>query len=175
MALVLDGTTGIVSANIADGTISASDLASGAITSAALPAGSVIQVVNATYSTQVSTSSASYVDSGLSATITPSSASNKVLVFANIPDAHNASTDSLVYLNVVRDSTQIIEFTRHSDHIGTAASIVTYGGSTSYLDSPNTTSATTYKVQFRVHSAGTTQQLFTNSSTGTIALMEIVA
>ena len=36
MALVLDGTTGVVSANIADGTISASDLASGAVTSTKL-------------------------------------------------------------------------------------------------------------------------------------------
>ena len=66
MALVLDGTTGIVSANIADGavvsskiadgTISASDLASGAITSAALPAGSVIKVSTWSFTTRASLS-----------------------------------------------------------------------------------------------------------------------
>ena len=68
--------------------------------------------------------------------------------------------------------TQIIEFVRHGD-FNSGVSIVTYGGSTSYLDSPATTSATTYKVQFKVHTNGGSQNVFLNSSTGTITLMEI--
>ena len=86
MALVLDGTTGIVSANIADGTISASDLASGAITSAALPAGSVLQVAQARKTdTSWSTTSTTFVPvTGLSVTITPTSTSSKFLVFASV-------------------------------------------------------------------------------------------
>lgn len=143
------------------------------IPKAALPTGSVLQVVNATYSTYVSTGSTSYVDTGLSATITPSSVASKVLIFANVPDAHNNVTASILYLNVVRNSTQIIEFAKHSDHLGSGASLVTYGGSTSYLDSPNTTSATTYKVQFKVNSGS--QALFLNNGVGTITLMEIAA
>ena len=139
---------------------------------ATLPAGSVLQVVNGSTSTAVSTTSTAFSDSGLSATITPSSTSSKILVSANIPDAHNGATVSLLFLNLVRDSTQLIEFVRHGDFCS-GVSIVTYGGSTSYLDSPGTTSATTYKVQFKVHTNGGSQQLFLNSGTGTITLMEI--
>lgn len=137
--------------------------------------GHILQVVNGTTSTQVSTTSVSYADTGLAATITPSSTSSKVLVFANIPDAHNAGVGgSILYLNIVRGSTQIMEFARHSDYIQTG-SIVTYGGSTSYLDSPSTASAITYKVQFRIHASGSSYQqyIFLNNSTGTITLMEI--
>lgn len=145
----------------------------GTIAAARMPAGSVLQVVNAVYSTYVITSSTSYVDTGFSATITPSSASSKVLVLANVPDTHNNSSTSLLYLNIVRASTQIIEFVKHGDYIATSASLVTYGGSTSYLDSPATTSATTYKIQFKTNTGQ--QSLFLNGGTGTITLMEIAA
>ena len=137
--------------------------------------GKVLQVVNGTTSTTVSTTSASYADTGLAATITPSSTSSKILVLANIPDSHNAGVGgSILYLNVVRGSTQVIEFVRHGDYIQ-SGNIVTYGGSTSYLDSPSTTSAITYKVQFRIHASGSSYQqyIFLNNSTGTITLMEI--
>ena len=143
------------------------------LVSSNMPAGSVIQVVNGTTSTSVSTTSTTYADTGLTATITPSSTSSKILVLANVPDAHNGATVSLLFLNIVRGSTQIIEFVRHGDHNGNADSTVQYGGSTSYLDSPATTSATAYKVQFKVHTNGGSQNVFLNSSTGTITLMEI--
>jgi hypothetical protein len=144
----------------------------GSVPASAMPAGSVIQVVMGITSTYAITSSTSYVDAGLSATITPSSASSKILALVNVPDTHNNGSASLLYLNLVRGSTQIIEFVKHGDHIATGTSIVTYGGSTSYLDSPNTTSATTYKVQFKVGNGGL-QSLFLNYGTGTIVLMEI--
>lgn len=140
---------------------------------AAISTGSVLQVVNGTTSTQTSAlTSNTYTDTGLAATITPSSTSSKILVQANIPDAHNGATVSLLFLNLVRGSTQLIEFVRHGD-FNSGVSIVTYGGSTSYLDSPATTSATTYKVQFKVHTNGGSQTLFLNNSTATITLMEI--
>ena len=139
---------------------------------AAIPTGSVLQVVNGTTATTQVTTSSTYSDTGLTATITPSSTSSKILVLANVPDAHNSATISLLYLNLVRDSTQLIEFVKHGDHLS-GQSLVTYGGSTSYLDSPSTTSATTYKVQFAVHSNGGSQHIFLNGSTGTITLMEI--
>ena len=144
----------------------------GTLAGARLPTGSVLQVVMGTTATFVITSSTSYVDTGLSATITPSSASSKVLALANVPDAHNNASANLLYLNLVRQSTQIIEFVAHGDYIGTGNSLVTYGGSTSYLDSPNTTSAITYKVQFKVGNGGS-QSLFLNNGRGTIVLMEI--
>jgi hypothetical protein len=176
-----DGTiTGLSAGGLPDGTVTAADLASTldltgkTVTLPAGVGGKVLQVVMGTFSTPVITSSTSYVDTGLSATITPSSASSKVLVFANVPDAHNNSQLSLIHLNIVRAGTQIIEFVKHGDYVGSSASLVTYGGSTSYLDSPNTTSSTTYKVQFKVGGTGA-QYVFLNSSTGTIVLMEIAA
>jgi hypothetical protein len=53
------------------------------ITPSAGSSGAVVQVVGATTSTTVSTTSASYVDSGLTVTITPTSASNKVMLFVS--------------------------------------------------------------------------------------------
>jgi hypothetical protein len=50
---------------------------------AALPTGSVLQVVNATYATQVSNSTSTYADTGLTATITPKFATSKILVLVN--------------------------------------------------------------------------------------------
>ena len=86
MALVLDGSTGIVSANIADGSISANDLASGAITSSALPAGSVLQVAQARKidsAWSVNTTGFQKV-TGLSVTMTPTAASSKFLVTVSV-------------------------------------------------------------------------------------------
>ena len=50
--------------------------------------GKILQVVNATYSTQTTSSSSTYADTGLSASITPSSSSSKVLVIVQIGRAH---------------------------------------------------------------------------------------
>jgi hypothetical protein len=74
--------------------------------------GKVLQVVSTTVSASRSTSSATYVDiSGASASITPSSASNKILVLANAPGAYasQASGGATCYgrINIVRTSTQI--------------------------------------------------------------------
>ena len=76
---------GIATADIGDGQITTAKIASGAITDALLPAGSVLQVVESNMSGDgiFSTASTSYVDVGLSATITPTSASSKILVSLN--------------------------------------------------------------------------------------------
>ena len=62
MSMIIDGTNGLTFNNA---TVQAS-------------AGQVLQVVNATYGTAASTSSASFVDSGMSATITPKFATSKI-------------------------------------------------------------------------------------------------
>lgn len=153
--------------------INASALSAGTLPGARLPAGSVLQVVSNT-SSQGSTTSTSYVDTGLTVSITPTSASNKILVLISMPDLYNNDAVNATSLNVVRASTQIIEFVRHGNYRGASSGgLVTYGGSTAYLDSPNTTSSTTYKVQIKT-SADTTYWAY-NNSTATITLMEIAA
>jgi len=115
--------------------------------------GKVLQVVNATYSTQVNNSTSTYADTGLSATITPSSASSKILVFANQAGLKKsaANTENAVRVRLLRGATEIVaDYAGYAGYTGTA--LLLYPGSAAsvtYLDSPATTSATTYKTQFR--------------------------
>jgi hypothetical protein len=126
----------------------------------ALPAGistgKVLQVVFATTTnTGLLTTSTSYVDSGLSASITPSSTSNKIL----ITFCHNVILDATITddfrgdVRIVRGSTEIAEFedAKLNRATGGSASYVRSAVQSSFqhLDTPSTTSATTYKTQFR--------------------------
>ena len=136
--------------------------------SVTMPTGSVLQVVSTTYGTQVSFTSSSYADSGLSATITPSSSSNKILIIANAQGYINGTGQ--IGMNIVRDSTQIEE----------ASKILGYDDNTSAmmtlieLDNPSTANAVTYKVQ--VKRTGGTATMRINQQTGDgckLILMEI--
>ena len=64
-----------------------------AVTSAGLPSGTVLQVVNATYSIQTSTTSTTFVSTGLTATITPTSSSNKILCIYSTGAQNNSSAN----------------------------------------------------------------------------------
>jgi hypothetical protein len=121
--------------------------------------GKVLQVVSTTVSASRSTSSATYVDiSGASASITPSSASNKILVLANAPGAYASQASGGAtcygYINVVRTSTQINQgFTGwyiSGGSGGQALGDIYAGISMITLDEPSTTSSTTYKLQFKL-------------------------
>ena len=135
--------------------------------------GKVVQVVNATYSTQVSNSTTTYADTGLTASITPLFSTSKILVFVNMNDCWSSASGRAIALQVVRNSTPIIVFANEASY-NTSTGISTSAGTT-YLDSPATTSATTYKVQFR--NSQTNAQVNINDSnvanSSTIILMEI--
>lgn len=112
--------------------------------------GKVLQVVYASYATEVINSTSTYADTGLTATITPSSTSSKVLVMVTQngvgKQAGNASSGCNVRLSLPGGST--IQFGYAVGYDGT--SIERFHGSVSFdhLHSPNTTSAVTYKTQF---------------------------
>jgi hypothetical protein len=142
------------------------------------PAGSVLQVVQATYSTIFTTASTSYVDTGLSASITPTKSSSKILVIINQMGYLRLDTTAEQggYANLVRGSTQITEILAYQRMGATAAQYAPYFNGIVYLDSPNTTSSTTYKTQAKVISgASGTQITFNNGSTSTVTLLEIAA
>ena len=146
------------------------------ITTGNIPAGSVVQVVNATYSTYATTTSSTFSDTGLTASITPSSAANKILVLVNGSGVgHNALSSGLsAGLRLVRNSTSILQY-EDSFGYNPGALFFTASSSITYLDSPATTSATTYKLQFNSKSNATTV-FFNNQDTtsaSTITLMEI--
>ena len=139
--------------------------------------GTVLQVVNATYSTQLSTSSTSYVDTGLSASITPKSSSSKILVTVHQTGLGKASGGAGGYrfaARLLRSSTQISEFEIGSGYTGSTGVNIVGGSGVVYLDSPATTSSTTYKTQLKGFDGGTVYAQYDNSMS-TICLMEIAA
>jgi len=113
---------------------------------AAAGGGKLLQIITATTVTQVSNSTNTYADTGLTATITPSSASSKIFILADLNTRKNTGTQSAVQLQLLRGSTTILQitglhYTNTEQYNGARTPIM-------YMDSPATTSATTYKVQF---------------------------
>ena len=152
--------------------------------------GGIVQIVQATLDTQTSTTSTSYADTGLSVSITPKFSTSKILIRYNINVSINTDSN-IAFFQIVRGSTAVGNGTQGSSrtkchtalrgqHSDTNPHGVTSG---EFLDSPSTTSATTYKIQFRVD--GNT--CFINKATGdsdsaahpsplsTLTLMEVSA
>lgn len=156
MTVTIDGTTGV--SLVQDGVVTAADLASGAITGAALPAGSVIQVVHATATSLVSNNTSSFVDTGLSGTITPTSTSSKILVvISQHMEVDRDSNTNGSHYKVLRDSTSLMSTGEHALKVeASGGSVATVKVSTfmhfNFLDSPASTSALTYKTQAKPNS-----------------------
>jgi hypothetical protein len=165
-----------------NGTVLTADstAAAGVTWAAAAGGGKVLQVVQAVYTTATTITTTAYADTGLTLAITPSSATSKVLVMISQGAlVDRASSSCLNKLQILRGATMIQESDR-------AGGISVGGGSTTqislnevliYLDSPATTSATTYKTQGGVVSATSSSQVVfqENSRPSTITLMEIGA
>ena len=133
-----------------------------------LPAGSVLQVVNFVHNgTETSTSSSSFVDTDLETSITPISTSNKILITVTF---QGQTTANGIYTLSKGDTNLVGSF-------GFARLEVTSkqtGYSFSYLDSPSTTSATTYKLRMKNNGSGTVYfHPGGTTSTATMQLMEI--
>jgi hypothetical protein len=146
--------------------------------------GKVLQGVSATTTTITTTTSDSLQNSGLSVSITPSSASSKILVMTSQAIYHkrNSVNAKTAVVQLVRDSTILNTFDNGVDLLGFAVPNtsgdleIAWQVSLCYLDSPNTTSATTYKTQIRntVASANSITAQRSNSM-GVIIAMEIGA
>jgi hypothetical protein len=133
--------------------------------------GKVLQVVQGISTTQVANSSTTYLSTGVTATITPSSASSKVMVFASLPIAPNVT--------LITDAT-IFRGTTSGTNLAASALAGLYGDvgtmNMQFLDSPSTTSAQVYTVATKQPSAGGgTSYAPLSGYTGVITLMEIGA
>lgn len=144
------------------------------LTDTAPKAGNILQVVNVLYTTATSTASSALVDTGLSASITPSSISSKVLVFVNLAGLFSSSPTVGQFTITDGSNNILLNFeglTAYSLSAGTS-----YGeAGTNYLHSPATTSSFTYKVRMK-NVAGTGISINTVTSgvcTSTITLMEV--
>jgi hypothetical protein len=138
-------------------------------------AGQVIQVVTATDSTQRNTTSTSFVTASntLSVSITPSSASNKIMVIASFNS--KASNGNPYALTLFRGATDLGSGTYGMALMTSVEAVANINTRPclSILDSPSTTSATTYQVYIRCVGADTTAFLNGDSTKGTITCMEI--
>ena len=123
-------------------------VSSAGISTTKLGTGAVLQVVNVTYSTNVTSSSNSFADTGLTASITPSSASNKVLVFVNCNGVDKFSGNTGSAFKLVRGATNIHNIESVGSYTNNSDENAIGSVSTCYLDSPSTTSSTTYKITF---------------------------
>ena len=141
-------------------------------TPAAGGGGKVLQVVYASYNTDTSSTSATYADTGLSATITPTLATSKVLVLVEQNGLRKEGNTS-INLKLFRGATELLKFAELLGSTATTARNIVAAGS-SYLDSPATTSATTYKTQFAADN-GATVYVQNSTAASTITLLEIGA
>ena len=143
-----------------------------------LPTGCILQVVNATYSSVSTTTSETFADSGLTVSITPTSSTSKVLVFLSVNGIYKAGSDCALKSQLVRNSTALSYIDAMTPYTG---STTTAGGTVSfnYLDSPASTSSTTYKVQIASSNAGRGVQINQYpsglGSVSAITVMEISA
>jgi hypothetical protein len=142
--------------------------------------GKLLQVVGATTTTSTTIASTSYTDTNITATITPTSATSKILVLINgaVYYARN-SVYQAIAVKLFRDATLILENTNADfTNIGGAGSVDRYLSlPVMYFDSPATTSAITYKLQGKVDNVGSSgTSTWQHASTpSTITLLEIGA
>ena len=135
--------------------------------------GHVLQVVSAT-GIGLSTTSTSFVTSNLTATITPSSTSSKILILLNAA-MYNSTTGIHSVATVFRGTVSGTNLGHSSFGFGSSyasGDLVKNNIIANYLDTPSATSATTYTVGIKSESAGTTI-ISVNGETSTITLMEI--
>ena len=139
--------------------------------------GKILQVVQGSNTTQLITTSSSYVDSGLSASITPSSTSSKILIIVSHPTCEKRIDDAYNSINfrLLRGAT-VISSEPIAYGIGQTAPTtmsLMFSVSFNYLDSPSTTSAITYKTQIN-NSSGTGEiKVQRSGAPSTITLIEV--
>jgi hypothetical protein len=186
MTVIIDGTAGITFPVVAGGT-----------SAVQASSGKVLQVVSTTKQDTFSMSGSSFVAiTGLTASITPTSSSSKILIMLTIgrvgPNA--SGVGSTAAFQLLRGSTAIGIGTASGSLYGSSFvttaiannNYVSGGFSTQYLDSPSTTSSTTYGVQVIAESNGTlyinrnwtdgdANTTYGSRSISTITVMEIAA
>ena len=176
MTTIIDGTAGITF-----------PVTAGSASAVQASSGRVLQVVSATTTSTTTNTTTTPADvTGLTATITPSSASSKVLVMVSTQcEVFRSAIEAAGFLLLLRGSTTI--FSQSGNSFGLEAGLST--GARIYLDgwyapsivdSPATTSATTYKVQLVCFATGSSGKIMVNSQsnntqTSSIILMEIAA
>ena len=133
--------------------------------------GAVLQVVQGTTSTEVSATSTSYIDTGLTAAITPTSASSKIVVMIQHNDTRVSAAGGSIDFNLYRDGASLSVLCKY--YLYNSAGNLHAGFSSNYLDSPASTSSLTYKTVFKRTQNTSTVYVQADNTPSTITLMEI--
>tara|TARA_R100000234_G_scaffold23549_1_gene13444 strand:- start:577 stop:1092 length:516 start_codon:yes stop_codon:yes gene_type:complete len=139
--------------------------------------GKIAQVVQGSKTDQFETSSTSFVDGGLSATITPSTTSSKILIMCSTSAIHTSTTsaggETLIKFydgtTAIGDEYQVAKTRQDGSYNQEGGG----GGTAMFLYSPSTTSATTINVYVRINT-GSNGRICQNGHGATITLMEIL-
>lgn len=175
MASIINGSSPTVT--FSDGTTQAT---SGKVPYSVMPTGTVLQVVQATYNTSTSFTSSSYASTGIAASITPKSSTSKILIMISVPLQVSTSGTYGAGFSIYRGGSAVFTDTNTYDEGYSSANPSTgnnsfrWGrGNLQYLDSPATTSSTTYTV-YCAAAAGTITTCV-GSAIAMITLLEVAA
>jgi hypothetical protein len=179
MPVIIDGTAGITF-----------PVTAGSASAVQASSGRVLQVLSTTITSFFSTTSTSFTDiTGLSVSITPSSSTSKILVLVS-GSSSSSGASAISQFNLVRASTSIYigdsrgSSTRSSSALASVSADKATSIAINFLDSPSTTSATTYKLQILSENASFAACIggssgsggaFAGSTPSTITVMEIAA
>jgi len=148
---------------------------------AAISTGKVLQVVSSTKTDTFTTTSTSLVDiPSLSVSVTPSSTSNKVFIIGNL--SNNTNSGRVITFQLVRNTTNIANNASSGNFSGTVSEYINANtndtitnSSFSFLDSPSTTSATTYKIQMMINVGDNTAYINTRPNGDAFQISTITA
>ena len=139
------------------------------------PTSKVVQIVTAFTSTSVSTASTTWITTNLTASITPTSASNKILVMLNQNGCIKDGANTNGGLRLMRGATVLKQFDDKFGDNSTTTQTPLAGIGFMWLDAPATTSSTTYSTQF--HNAGGAGNVYVgfggSDAASSIVLMEV--
>jgi len=138
----------------------------------AIATGKVLQVVNTTSSTQRTTNSTSFADSGLAVSITPSATSSKILIIFSSSGYADTTGQSSIY-TLYKDSTNLGNSSNGNLKFTNGGSNLEYGMNLQVYDSPSSTSAISYKVYQRASGGNAISYISRTSIPSYLTAMEI--
>lgn len=163
MALVFNGTTNVISGvavgGLPDGIVDTDMLANGAVTATKRGAGAVLQIIHASFSTETTIASTSFTNTGLTASITPSSSSNKILIIVSqnfqFARSNTSASGGMKVIKLVSGGSDVSIYEADNDPATLGIQVNAHGSGimarmnacVNILDSPSTTSSVAYRIQ----------------------------